>query len=550
MCASISGDLQDIAVTFFTNNGKPRASVPCVHQALTSEGKSLAPFLYIKDFELDVDYRIHTNVGSRALRSLLADTALAKQWSLAMYLPSSATQLSGEDAQKQKDISRLQSPWMQSDELTEAQKQDLQDWKDYRLELTRKDMRQFFRAGFRQVQDPSVICSKPDGCFYLYLAPSYLDLPQISHEGALEVSIVEAPPPTKEKSPTEKEFFQKMKSWCSERNELLGVLQSYSLPLSEIPQFRSIVEGFQQSLSKSQFLLERGEENLRRIAETDNLFSEQTQHVGRQESESVRQYIARLRQETLTNMDGLRKDIPDMEEKQIKALESLRGIATDTLSKTEQQIRDFDERVRSEVAATIKNQGGDGRGPELILGSNAIHACAFNLHSSLIVMLLEFLPSQEKKQQAVNLPDGSGQTPLMIAAAKLDHGERRYQTCELLLELGADKSIVDPSGHTALGKFREGQRTIRDMDGTFGLAPPDPDHRLNHVKAMEVLLKSLLGPTEADDALLEEEDDEADDDLLEEEDDEADDALLEEEDDDKGSDGSTLDDDEESDEDD
>jgi hypothetical protein len=178
------------------------------------------------------------------------------------------------------------------------------------------------------------------------------------------------------------------------------------------------------------------------------------------------------------------------------------------------------------VTATIKNQGGDG-GPELIHGSNAIHACAFNLHSSLIGILLEFLPSEQKKQQAVNLPDGSRQTPLMIAAAKLDHDERRYQTCELLLELGADKSIVDPSGHTALGKFREGQRIIRDMDdmdGTFGMAPPDPDHRLDRVKAMEALLKPLLGPTEADNA------------------------LLEEEEDDEGSDGGMLDDDEESDE--
>jgi acetoin utilization deacetylase AcuC-like enzyme len=104
----------------------------------------------------------------------------------------------------------------------------------------------------------------------------------------------------------------------------------------------------------------------------------------------------------------------------------------------------------------------------------AIHACAcFNLHSSWIDMLLEFLPSEQKKQRApVNLPDGSGQAPLMMAAAKLDHSERRYQTCVVLLDLGADKSIVDPFGHTALGKFREGQRAIRDMNGAlFGMAP-------------------------------------------------------------------------------
>jgi hypothetical protein len=97
--------------------------------------------------------------------------------------------------------------------------------------------------------------------------------------------------------------------------------------------------------------------------------------------------------------------------------------------------------------------------------------------------------------------------------------------------LGADKSIVDPSGHTALGKFREGQRTIRDMPGTFGLAPPDPDHRFDSVKAMEALLMPLLGPTEADDALLrEDDDDESSDDSMMDDDDDDDDGGSDNED--------------------
>jgi hypothetical protein len=66
----LPGDLRKIfAVTFFTNSGKPRTSVPSVHhQALTSAGdKFMFPFFLIENFKLDVDHWTHTNVGAQAL---------------------------------------------------------------------------------------------------------------------------------------------------------------------------------------------------------------------------------------------------------------------------------------------------------------------------------------------------------------------------------------------------------------------------------------------------------------------------------------------------
>jgi hypothetical protein len=104
---SISADLEIVAHTFFTNSGKPRASVPSVHQALTAEKKSMSPLLYIDVFEVNVEYRTwpYTNMGARALQSLLTDTALAKGWSLVMYVPDGGPQFSEQDTIRQEDNS-------------------------------------------------------------------------------------------------------------------------------------------------------------------------------------------------------------------------------------------------------------------------------------------------------------------------------------------------------------------------------------------------------------------------------------------------------------
>jgi hypothetical protein len=110
MCDYISSELQDFAVTLFTNGGSPWASVPSVHQALTLKQEGLPQFLYIHEFELNPKYRIHANVGTRALRSLLTETALVKRWPLAVCLPCSATQISG-----QQKMRKGNKTWQDSD---------------------------------------------------------------------------------------------------------------------------------------------------------------------------------------------------------------------------------------------------------------------------------------------------------------------------------------------------------------------------------------------------------------------------------------------------
>jgi hypothetical protein len=95
----------------------------------------------------------------------------------------------------------------------------------------------------------------------------------------------------------------------------------------------------------------------------------------------------------------------------------------------------------------------------------------------------------------------------MVAAAMLDQDDCQYQTCELLLGMGANKSIISPSGHTALGKARMGQLAVSEYNTTVGL-PPNARNS-DGIRAMEALLKPLMGPTAADDALLHDDDDES-----------------------------------------
>jgi hypothetical protein len=79
---------------------------------------------------------------------------------------------------------------------------------------------------------------------------------------------------------------------------------------------------------------------------------------------------------------------------------------------------------------------------------------------------------------------------------------------EIVLKLHRLALNSSPSHHLILSRYqRNGQRAIRDIKAMFGMAPPDPDQDLNLVTRTETLLKPLLGPTAADNALLQEDDD-------------------------------------------
>jgi hypothetical protein len=107
----------------------------------------------------------------------------------------------------------------------------------------------------------------------------------------------------------------------------------------------------------------------------------------------------------------------------------------------------------------------------------------------------------------------------MCAAARgIETGAAKLRTCEKLVDLGANKSITDPSGRSALGCFRLSRRSAFDSLNDFAWDQEDKDAATS--AKLERLLEPLTGETEADKAIHVSAVDDEDDDDFDEFDDE------------------------------
>ena len=162
-----------------------------------------------------------------------------------------------------------------------------------------------------------------------------------------------------------------------------------------------------------------------------------------------------------------------------------------------QQSCDIDAQIRTKVSQLVEKAG-----PEVIMNSEAIHACAFNLQPEYIELLLEFVP-ECKKRQVINKLDLNGETPLRTAAMNgmfsSIYPDIRFKTCQKIIDLGGDRNLVDSAGLTALGKFRKADW---DRGGASSQANPNYRVQVESALALEELLRPTLGPTAADDAIL------------------------------------------------
>ena len=100
-------------------------------------------------------------------------------------------------------------------------------------------------------------------------------------------------------------------------------------------------------------------------------------------------------------------------------------------------------------------------------GSNALHCAAFKLNPELVTALVQ-------RGGSINSVDQAGYTPLMVAAGTVrgrTGGPNRHQedlTCiERLLQHGADASLIDDRGLTALGVYRMSVRHYDDFNAAF-----------------------------------------------------------------------------------
>ena len=137
-----------------------------------------------------------------------------------------------------------------------------------------------------------------------------------------------------------------------------------------------------------------------------------------------------------------------------------------------------------------------------VSGSHSLHGCVanFDTHGEYVELLASLEPG------CINSLDQTNVTPLMIAAnltpgtASKDRPASSASVTKLL-ELGADKELVNTQGLTAYGCFRTARRDISDFKGSFGLPADSPAH----AAALDIIDAMLRPsqPTQKDLAALE-----------------------------------------------
>jgi hypothetical protein len=181
------------------------------------------------------------------------------------------------------------------------------------------------------------------------------------------------------------------------------------------------------------------------------------------------------------------------------------------LATTHADLARHDSGVKAEIGRLVGGAAGEDGAATTIRNSNSIHACAAQMTPEYIDLLLEFLPVTERRS-LLNKFDSTGLTPLMVAASVSrfsDQPELRYRTAEHLIDLGANKNITEACGETALGRFRDMRRSMTDREDVHDM---DDESNRRHAESMERLLRPIGGPTAADDACLDTNDDDDDDD--------------------------------------
>jgi hypothetical protein len=189
------------------------------------------------------------------------------------------------------------------------------------------------------------------------------------------------------------------------------------------------------------------------------------------------------------------------------------GISThgDALAAARTALTKHDSDVKAEVANLV----GENSTGASVNNSNAVHSCAALLVPEYIDLLLEFVP-EDHRRAALNKFSTRGITPLMaVASTKHSPGslQQRVEMVEKLIGLGADTSISDVFGETALGKFRAMKQAMADARLRFGYHSPQPhqeDLEAGHDVRLEQLLRPVGGPSAADESYLDDSDDDSD----------------------------------------
>jgi hypothetical protein len=128
------------------------------------------------------------------------------------------------------------------------------------------------------------------------------------------------------------------------------------------------------------------------------------------------------------------------------------------------------------------------------------------LDTDYIELLLSFV-SKPNQRKTIDRVDLHGVTPLMLAAGSnlSTSADNRFQVCEKIIALGADKDIADDTGLTAFGHFRKSERATHDQAQVLGMSMLDASRPEDWAQRMERLLAPSSGPTAQDQSIVQNE---------------------------------------------
>lgn len=446
---SLSGELQYISCIFFTDRGQPTRvkSVKDAHEAyVTKTGYRGEFFVYVKTLKLGAPYRDHTFIGSSAVRQIFNEDVLDHRWSLAMYIPAADNYFGREECEKMTDDQR----------------------KLFKEKIV-LDMKHFLRAGFKQVE----ATVQDTTCYFVFCTPSFLEFPTLTDEETNKIEVVKQKP-NREVPDHAKAFLHDIVEACPRFKVVQRALKECRDTISET---NATINSMHVQYSL----------DMARLNGSEAMLSAVPDHASAQVADEMRQ---------------TRQLIEEQRASTESKLETMRSRAQQIAEETEGHLLAIKNEFKSKVQKHVTEHGHG-----VIIESNALHACAANLVHEYVEELLKHVPIEEKKQ-ALNAFDCDGNTPLMVAAGQDDSRRddlrgKRVHFCQHLLHLGADADKLDEKGTSALGHYRQSYRDALDfMRAYFFMSSMDVDEIVAVNLEMESLLRPSMGPSAADDNLI------------------------------------------------
>ena len=482
VCDAESQELIDVARILFNERGLPRHPSLKAGSACSSGG-----FLYMDTFHLQARFRPHesTVVATQAIQQLLAHPTLARRWQVAAY------------------IGDGRSDRARSTRFFEAS-EDKAAHNLARQQALTKDCRPFVRARFCELGGPGSEGLERGG--WMYTTKQLQQQPALSHGEAMEVPLRCASFLSWDVQPPQ--------GVDGELVEVVaGATRSAQATATKKAQAAKAAALETLKAGNEAIVADLNDLNARLAAEVEALAASQQIVCGKFEALQI----------TITGSDVGAERLPMLEAAQALMLE-LKQVAqagtdfqAESLSQKEQAssaAMAASEALRTVYTAAVAaadalEAAQLDLAPEIAkidaliaTGASVDKACA--LHCAAYTRQPELVRALVARGASVNSLDGSGHTPLMVAASAVENGYNRYHNphddtrcVDILLEVRVDITLTDRHGLSALGHYRLSRRSHNDFRAALSNEPPRPLNR-----DLEAKLRSPHGPSMADEAAM------------------------------------------------